>query len=97
MTRVSGVHIIKSPCCGVQMHTSAYASINFTATEYWTDGHTEGSLAPQGEGLRRCLCVGTTMTTATVVSAMCHLRSAMPGRTTPFWPRDTICTCVHAP
>lgn len=26
------------------------------AWEYWTDGHTDGSLAPGGEGLRRCLC-----------------------------------------
>jgi len=38
------------------MSTPAYSSINFMAWEYWTDGHADGSLAPSGEGLRRCLC-----------------------------------------
>ncbi len=56
MTRVSGTNIIKSPCCGALMSTPAYSSINFRAWEYWTDGHADGSLAPSGEGLRRCLC-----------------------------------------
>ena len=34
----------------------SYSSINFMAWEYWTDGHAEGSLAPPGDGLRRCIC-----------------------------------------
>lgn len=56
MTRVSGSHIIKSPCCGALMGTPAYSSINSSASEYWTDGHVVGSLAPSSEGLRRCVC-----------------------------------------
>ena len=56
MTRVSGTNIIKTPCCGALLATPAYASINFMAWEYWTDGYAEGSLAPGGEWLRRCIC-----------------------------------------
>lgn len=56
MTRISGTDIIKSPCCGALMSTPAYSSINFMAWEYWTDGWTDGRLAPAGDGLRRCVC-----------------------------------------
>jgi hypothetical protein len=38
------------------MSTPAYASINFMAWEYWTDGYADADLAPTGDGLRRCLC-----------------------------------------
>ena len=56
MTRVSGTNIIKAPCCGALMSTPCYSSINFSAWEYWTDGCSDGNLAPAGEGLRRCVC-----------------------------------------
>lgn len=56
MTRISGTNIIKSPCCGALLATPAYASINFMAWEYWTDGYADGSLAPGGDWLRRCVC-----------------------------------------
>lgn len=56
MTRVSGTNIIKTPCCGVLLATPAYSSINFMAWEYWTDGYGDATLAPGGEGLRRCIC-----------------------------------------
>ncbi len=56
MTRATGTHIIKAPCCGAFLGTAAYASINFLAWEYWTDGYADGSLAPGGCGLRRCTC-----------------------------------------
>lgn len=56
MTRIAGLNIIKTPCCGALLSTTGYASINFMAFEYWTDGHDDGFLAPKGEGLRRCSC-----------------------------------------
>jgi hypothetical protein len=30
--------------------------MNFSAWEYWTDGHSDGGLMPGGGGLRRCKC-----------------------------------------
>ncbi len=56
MTYISGKYIIATPCCGAHLATSAYSSINFTASEYWTDGYDHESLAPTDEGLRRCVC-----------------------------------------
>jgi hypothetical protein len=56
MTYISGKHIIATPCCGAHLATSAYSSINFTASEYWTDGYDHESLAPNDGGLRRCVC-----------------------------------------
>lgn len=58
MTRVTGTNIIRTPCCGALLSTPSYASINTMAWEYWTDGYADGSLAPGGDGLRRCLCGG---------------------------------------
>ena len=34
----------------------AFASINFMASEHWTDGATENSLSQSDGGLRRCTC-----------------------------------------
>ena len=58
MTRISGINIIKAPCCGALYSTVAFASINFTASENWTDGTTENSLSQSDGGLRRCTCGG---------------------------------------
>lgn len=56
MTRISGDKIITSPCCRAQFLTPAYASINLSAHEHWTDGRAVGSLFENGGGLRRCSC-----------------------------------------
>jgi hypothetical protein len=58
MTRISGINIIKVPCCGAFYSTTAFASINFMASEHWTDGATENSLSQSDGGLRRCSCGG---------------------------------------
>ena len=58
MTRISGTNIVKAPCCGAFYSTTAFASINFMASEHWTDGATENSLAQSDGGLRRCTCGG---------------------------------------
>ncbi len=56
MTRVSGVCLVTTPCCGATYAMPRYASINFRASEYWTDGWREQSLYACDEGLRRCTC-----------------------------------------
>ena len=56
MTIVRGVRIVFASCCGAKYATPRYASMNFMAFEYWTDGWREGSLMPNDEGLRRCNC-----------------------------------------
>jgi hypothetical protein len=56
VTRRQGINIVSTPCCGRLYSTSTYVSLNFSAFERWTDGHTVGSLIPPGEGLRRCSC-----------------------------------------
>jgi hypothetical protein len=56
MTRVSGDHIILSPCCGKPLTTPAYTLINLTANEQWTDGKVVGGLFNNGGGLRLCEC-----------------------------------------
>lgn len=56
MTRIAGTNIIKAPCCGTLYSTTAFASINFMASEHWTDGATENSLSQSDGGLRRCIC-----------------------------------------
>jgi hypothetical protein len=58
MTRIAGTSIIKAPCCGALYSTTAFASINFTASEHWTDGATENSLSQSDGGLRQCTCGG---------------------------------------
>ena len=58
MTRTAGTSIIKAPCCGALYSTTAFASINFMASEHWTDGATENSLSQSDGGLRRCTCGG---------------------------------------
>ena len=56
MTIISGVRILAAPCCGARYAAPRYRSMNFMAFEYWTDGWREGSLMPNDEGLRRCMC-----------------------------------------
>lgn len=56
MTRIVGHQVIKTLCCGVRLSTTAFASINFIANEYWTDGRVAGNLYPTDGGLRRCIC-----------------------------------------
>lgn len=58
MTRIAGTNIIKAPCCGTFYSATAFASINFMASEHWTDGATENSLSQSDGGLRRCTCGG---------------------------------------
>jgi hypothetical protein len=56
MTRIAGVNVIRTPCCGRKYATTAYASINFMAWEHWTDGQDHMGLAPPLDGLRHCSC-----------------------------------------
>lgn len=56
MTRISGVRVVAAPCCGARYAQPRYASMNFMAREYWTDGWREVSLMPNDAGLRRCRC-----------------------------------------
>jgi hypothetical protein len=56
MTMVKGVTIVATPCCGAQYAAPRYLSMNFSASEYWTDGWRHESLMPNDEGLRRCAC-----------------------------------------
>jgi hypothetical protein len=56
MTSIAGYNISAAPCCGKTYRTLRYRSMNFSAWEYWTDGHTEGGLMPTGYGLRKCVC-----------------------------------------
>ena len=56
MTRIAGTNIIRAPCCGAFFSAVAFASINFMASEHWTDGATENSLSQSDGGLRRCKC-----------------------------------------
>lgn len=56
MTRITGTHLMAAPCCGKHYSVPRYASMNFSAFEYWTDGWRYGSLMPNDEGLRRCEC-----------------------------------------
>ena len=58
MTRIAGTNIIKAHCCGALFSTTAFASINFMASEHWTDGQDENSLSQSDGGLRRCACGG---------------------------------------
>lgn len=56
MTSIAGYNIAAAPCCRKIYRTLRYRSINFSAMEYWTDGHAEGRLMPGGFGLRKCVC-----------------------------------------
>lgn len=56
MTIVRGVLILAAPCCGARYAFPDYATMNFSAWEYWTDGWREHSLMPNDEGLRQCRC-----------------------------------------
>ena len=56
MTSISGVHIVIAPCCGARYVLPCYVSLNFMASEYWTDDWREDSLMPNDEGLRQCEC-----------------------------------------
>jgi hypothetical protein len=40
----------------MQYSRRRYASINYSSSEYWTDGYREKSLMPNDRGLRRCEC-----------------------------------------
>jgi hypothetical protein len=40
----------------MQYSRRRYASINYSSSEYWTDGYREKSLMPNDRGLRRCRC-----------------------------------------
>jgi hypothetical protein len=56
MTIICGLFEKISPCCGTFYRTRRYASLNFSAFAHWTDGYREGSLMPDGHGLRKCKC-----------------------------------------
>jgi hypothetical protein len=56
MTRAVGYNIFITPCCRTTYSRPNYRSINFSAWEYWTDGHRDGSLMPNDHGLRQCQC-----------------------------------------
>lgn len=56
MTSIAGYDLSITPCCGTTYRTPRYRSINFSAWEYWTDGHREGSLFDNDYGLRQCRC-----------------------------------------
>ena len=56
MTRISGHTLITSPCCKSPYKVVEYASMNFSAYAYWTDGAKDGGLMPNDGGLRVCRC-----------------------------------------
>jgi len=56
MTSISGYRILTTPCCGAKFVAPRYASMNYSAHEYWTDGQRIHSLAPTDGGLRQCDC-----------------------------------------
>lgn len=56
MTSISGYRVMASPCCGARFVAPRYASMNYSAREYWTDGQSVHSLAPTDGGLRQCEC-----------------------------------------
>ena len=56
MTRIIGSRILKTPCCGSTLKSEAYASINFSVAENWTDGRMVGTLFNRDGQLRRCIC-----------------------------------------
>lgn len=56
MTSVRSYRVMASPCCGAWFVAPRYASMNYSAHEYWTDGQRVRSLAPTDGGLRQCEC-----------------------------------------
>ncbi|MYM68892.1 hypothetical protein GTP45_18915 [Pseudoduganella sp. FT55W] len=56
MTIISGVRVLRAPCCGNHYAYPNYRSMNFCAFEYWTDGWSDGAAMPIGEGVRACTC-----------------------------------------
>ena len=56
MTRITGKHVKKTPCCGTFIGSQAYGSINMMAHEHWTDGRTVHGLMTQDGGIRICKC-----------------------------------------
>ena len=56
MTRIAGYELIASPCCKKIYAKARFASINFSASAFWTDGKRENSLMPNDSGLRKCQC-----------------------------------------
>jgi hypothetical protein len=56
LTRIAGTNIIKASCCRALYSTTAFTSINFMASEHWTDRAAENSLSQSGGGLQRCRC-----------------------------------------
>lgn len=92
MTIISGTTIVKAPCCGALLATPAYASINFMAFEYWTDGYDDGILAPKGGGLRRCLCgrcflLGSTQHVKTIHTSKPRAPEGWQNRKDTWWNR----------
>jgi len=56
MTSISGYELVATPCCRKIYGTPRYASVNFSASAFWTDGKRENSLMPNDGGLRKCEC-----------------------------------------
>jgi len=56
MTRITGKHVKKTPCCGALIGSQAYGSINMMAHEHWTDGRTVHGLMSQDGGIHICKC-----------------------------------------
>lgn len=56
MTRISGKHVLRTPCCNSFVSSDAYGSINLMAYEHWTDGRKVGGLMSEDGGLRVCSC-----------------------------------------
>ena len=56
MTIIKGKRIVAAPCCGARYALPHYVSMNFSASEYWTDGWREDSLMPNDAGIRHCSC-----------------------------------------
>jgi len=56
MSRTIGFKLTATPCCGAHYRRHIYASRNYSANEYWSDGFRLGSLMPNDHGLRACRC-----------------------------------------
>ena len=97
MTMVRGVRIVAAPCCGAQYALPNYMSMNFSAFAFWTDAWRDGSLMPNDEGLRRCVCGQFFLLKDTKAIEDGDAREADGLPTTPAVPPEQLPECFLSP